>query len=91
MLLSHSLAAYNPLALVENSLVDPQDDVRLASALAFNGGVTPLALEPGSVAVDVITTNCNNDWADPSGTVVDQRGIRRPQSAACDARGEGEE
>ena len=50
----------------------------LAPVLADNGGDTLThALVPGSPAVDAVPTDCGPP-------VTDQRGVPRPQGAACD-------
>jgi hypothetical protein len=51
-------------------------------ALANNGGPTQtIALQSGSVAIDA-ATDCTDYAGNPVGT--DQRGVTRPQGAACD-------
>ena len=56
----------------------------LLGPLQHNGGPTPThALLPGSPAIDAIpVANCN-DW-EGNPVAVDQRGVARPQGAACD-------
>ncbi|MGQ0621975.1 MAG: choice-of-anchor D domain-containing protein [Panacagrimonas sp.] len=61
-----------------SSLVRSASEVNLAPALADNGGPTQtLALQTGSVAVDA-APNCASQFGD-------QRGVIRPQGAACDS------